>query len=172
VGQLVHLVRHRHGGQLGAEHGPSSPRTNRRRSRDRRSGARSINTRARRSALPPNVTSSRTRAGAPRPTAHARRSRSCDASAQCLNGRRCSFDKSGRWAPPDGSEHGRSLPFCCRTRDNRATDRDDCGWPVPPRAPGIAACGVPERAVPRGGAVPCRGAVHEAGRKGMGEWRR
>src|SRR6516162_2581095 len=30
-----------------------------------------------------------------------------------------------------GDQDDRSLPFCFRTRDNRATDRNDCGEPVP-----------------------------------------
>ena len=77
-----------------------------------------------------------------------------------LNARR----EAGR--APGGGEPGRSLPFCFGTRDNRATDRDDCGWPVPPQAPGIVACEVPA------GAVPRSGAAHGAGRKGMGKWRR
>jgi len=42
--------------------------------------------------------------------------------AQSVNGWR-----KGRCARHDDGQHGRSLPFCFGTRDNRATDRNDCG---------------------------------------------
>jgi hypothetical protein len=35
--------------------------------------------------------------------------------------------RKGRCARHDDGQHGRSLPFCFGTRDNRATDRNDCG---------------------------------------------
>ena len=164
----------------------SSPRTRQRRSRERRSGDRSMSTRraVRRSVPSPNVASSRARA---RPvdqrsrSRRPRRSRSRRSSGAGPGGpaepvtatRRRHHQTAGaegpakgRCAPRGGGEPGRSLPFCCGTRDNRATDRDDCGWPVPPQAPRIVACEVPA------GAVPRSGAAHGAGRKGMGKWRR
>jgi hypothetical protein len=66
----------------------------------------------------------------------------------------------------DRPRDGRSLPFCLRTRDNRATERNSCGWPVSPQAPRVAAYPEPGRARCRSG----RGAW--SAEEGDGQWRR
>src|SRR5215472_177077 len=45
--------------------------------------------------------------------------------------RRAGVQGKARGACDPGGQDDRSLPFCFRTRDNRATDRNDCGEPVP-----------------------------------------
>ena len=62
-------------------------------------------------------------------------------------------DHAGR----DTRQHARSLPFCFRTRDNRATDRNDCDWPVAPRAAKITVRAGSEGGMPRRGRVSGRG---------------
>ena len=69
--------------------------------------------------------------------------------------RRRSPEKA-RGACNHGGQDGRSLPFCFRTRDNRATDRNDCG-----------SLGSTARRRTR-----CLQDAVGSGRKGMGEWRR
>ena len=44
--------------------------------------------------------------------------------------RRAGAGEKARGACNHGGQDGRSLPFCFRTRDNRATDGNDCGSPV------------------------------------------
>jgi hypothetical protein len=131
----------------------SSPRTRRRRSRDRRSGPKSMSTR--RSVRSPNLASSRART---RPW----RARSCHAPTRSLNGQRRTADRKAGACPRaaasladhyhSASEHGiigRRIETIVAGRFRR-------------RHPGLRF----EGAVPRSGPVP------EAGRKGMGEWRR
>ena len=66
-----------------------------------------------------------------------------------------------RCARPDGGEPGRSLPFWFRTRDNRATERNDCGWPG--SAACASDCGVPR---PWEGSELNRGRCVERGERG------
>jgi len=88
-----------------------------------------------RSVRSPDVASSRARAD---PGGQRRRSRRrADVIAERRAQRPVPALDASEHTSEHGSEHGRSLPFCCGTRDNRATERNACGWPVPPRAPGL-----------------------------------